>query len=302
VRKILLALALTVVAALLPWQVGHEPEALAASAFVVGRAVIRPTTIAAGQTATVETSVQARADGVVGVEAVITGARGQVVWRHAWPGESFARGQRRSYTATWTVPTDQPPGRYRFGVRVLRADGREIAKSRPTTLTLTAPRGPVRGPANPTPGPTTPTPSPATPTPPPMPAPAPPTYPFAITGSADFAANIAAGLELMKRVSPSDYAVVADNVTEIREGPQNYAWGGSRAIQISAGSARHSRAYAGAIVLHEAVHVRNWFANDLPVFGCEGEAKSLRAQAAYLRKADDPALAAWVESLIGNWC
>ena len=64
-RKILAALALTLVAVLLPWQVGHEPEALAASAFVVGRAVIRPTTIAAGQTATVETSVQARADGVV---------------------------------------------------------------------------------------------------------------------------------------------------------------------------------------------------------------------------------------------
>ena len=34
----------------------------------------------------------------------------------------------------------------------------------------------------------------------------------------------------MKGVSPSDYAVIADNVTEIREGPQNYAWGGSRAI------------------------------------------------------------------------
>ena len=178
---------------------------------------------------------------------------------------------------------------------MLRADGREIARSRSTTLTLTAPRGPVRGPANPTPGPVAPTPSPTPPA-------SPPTYPFAITGSADFAANIVAGLEMMKRVSPSDYAIVADNVTVIREGPQNYAWGGSRSIQISAGSARHSRAYAGAIVLHEAVHVRNWFANDLPVFGCEGEAKSLRAQAAYLHKANDPALAAWVEGLIGNWC
>jgi hypothetical protein len=295
VRKILLALALTLVATLLPWQIGHEPEALAASAFVVGRAVIRPTTIDAGQTATIEASIQARAAGVVAVEAFVTGARGQTVWRRAWPGESFARGQHRPYSATWTVPTDQPPGRYRFGVRVLRVDGRVIATSRTTALTLTAPRGPLAGPANPTPAPSTPTPAPT-------PAPAPPPYPFAITGSAAFAADIAAGLELMKRVSPADYAVIADNVTEIREGPQNYAWGGSRAIQISAGSARHSRAYAGAIVLHEAVHVRNWFANDLPVFGCEGEAKSLRAQAAYLRKADDSALAAWVESLIGNWC
>jgi hypothetical protein len=301
VRKILVALAVVLMGVLLPWQIDYEPEALAASTYTVGRAVIRPTTIVSGQTATVETRIQARAAGVVTVEAMVTGARGLTVWRRAWPGETFARGESRSYSATWTVPTDQPAGRsYRFAVRVLRADGREVAKSQSTTLTLTAPRGPVRGPANPTPGPAAPTPSP-TPTPAPS-APSPPTYPFAITGSADFAANIKAGLELMKRVSPSDYAVIAGNVAEIREGPQNYAWGGSRAIQISAGSARHSRAYAGAIVLHEAVHVRNWFANDLPVFGCEGEAKSLRAQAAYLHKANDPALAAWVESLVGNWC
>ena len=67
---------------------------------------------------------------------------------------------------------------------------------------------------------------------------------------------------MMKRVSPSDYAIVADQ--------------------------------------HEGIAALP--AYDLPVFGCEGEAKSLRAQAAYLHKANDPALAAWVEGLIGNWC
>jgi hypothetical protein len=127
-------------------------------------------------------------------------------------------------------------------------------------------------------------------------------HPVSIIGSSSFITNIRAGLDHMLAVSPADYAVVVGSVLEIKEGPRNIAWADSRSIQISANSAAHSTNYAGAIVVHEAVHVRNWFAGDRPVFGCDGEAKSLRAQADYLELAGDPRLATWVRGLIGTWC
>jgi hypothetical protein len=129
-----------------------------------------------------------------------------------------------------------------------------------------------------------------------------PGFPFAITGSASFVANIRNGLDLMRRESPADYTAVATYVTEIREGPQNWAWGGSSVIQISSSSAAFSRAYAGSIILHEATHVKNWSTNNFPVFGCAGEAKSLAAQADYLARVGDAAMATWVRGLVGSWC
>jgi hypothetical protein len=290
-KRVLVALALTMVALLVPWQAGGEMTALAASGYTVTRAATRPTKAAGGQSVTLEAKVRSRAAGAATVEATVLNARNQVVWHQSWKDQTFARNQTRSYSAAWAVPANLPAGRYRLSARALDSTGRVVGKPRTSTLTITQPRG--NAPAPP-PAPTA--------TPAPTPTPPPPTYPFAITGSATFATNIKAGLEQMKSESPADYAIVANSLTEIREGPQNYAWGGSRSVQISAASAAHSRGYAGSIVLHEAVHVRNWFANDMPVFGCDGEAKSLRAQAAYLRKAGDPGLAAWVESLIGTWC
>ena len=129
-----------------------------------------------------------------------------------------------------------------------------------------------------------------------------PEYPFAITGSETFVGNITAGLELLREQSPAEYQLVAESVTEIKEGPSNYAWGGSRSIQIGTLSASYSPTYAGSIVLHEAVHVNNWFTNNFPVFGCDGEAKSLRAQADYLYRVGDGAMGQWVEGQIGTWC
>lgn len=288
-KSMLTALVVALAGLLLPWQSGDEATVLAASAHAVTRATVQPARLPAGATATIEAGILARKAGTVTVEAMVQAGRGQVVWRQAWTEQTLARGERRAYTAAWTVPPSQPAGHYHLVVRVLNQAGREVAKPRRTVLMLTAERGAAPAP-------------PAAPAPTPTPAPSQAAYPFAITGSPSFVANIQAGLELMQRIAPEDYAIIADNLTEIREGPQNYAWGGSRTVQISAASAGHSRGYAGAIVLHEAVHVRNWFANDQPVFGCEGEAKSLRAQANYLRKAGDPALAAWIESLIGTWC
>ncbi len=60
--------------------------------------------------------------------------------------------------------------------------------------------------------------------------------------------------------------------------------------------------YAGAIGLHEATHVKHWTTNNLPVFGCDGAAKSRRAQADYLYRVGDSSVARWVEGQIGSWC
>jgi hypothetical protein len=127
-------------------------------------------------------------------------------------------------------------------------------------------------------------------------------YPFAITGSATFVSNIRAGLDLMRAAAPTYYNIIAGYVTQIREGAQNYSWGGSTVIQISGASAAISVTYTGSIVLHEADHVKNWFTGNFPVYGCEGEAKSLRVQAAYLYAVGDVGMARWVESQIGVWC
>lgn len=127
------------------------------------------------------------------------------------------------------------------------------------------------------------------------------TYPV-ITGSTTFQEHINAGLNLMRQTAPDDYAVVVSYVDEIREGSQNWAQGGSRTIQITAASAAFSVSYAGAIVLHEATHVKNWMLGDYPVFGCAGEAKSLQAQANYLERVGDLEMANWTRALIGKWC
>jgi hypothetical protein len=123
-----------------------------------------------------------------------------------------------------------------------------------------------------------------------------------VTGSDAFVRGINAALALMRARSPDDFAVVAAYVTAIKEGPTNYSWGGSRIIQIEGRSAVYSLPWAGGSILHEAVHVRNWLTASHPVYGCDGEARSLRAQASYLSKVGDTAGAQYVEQHIGRWC
>src|SRR5688500_9494000 len=83
---------------LIPWHPGHAPATSA----------IKPAPVAAGQTATVSTKVQARVAGTVAVEVTARNAHEQVVWKKTWPTETFGRWQSRSYTADWAVPATQP--------------------------------------------------------------------------------------------------------------------------------------------------------------------------------------------------
>lgn len=111
-----------------------------------------------------------------------------------------------------------------------------------------------------------------------------------------------AALDMMGARSPQDAALVGAWVDEIREGERNWSNGGSRVVEIDPASWGAGPAWAGSSALHEAVHVKNWFTNDFPVYGCAGEEKSLRAQADYLDKVGYGGSAAYVRSLIGVWC
>lgn len=124
---------------------------------------------------------------------------------------------------------------------------------------------------------------------------------FTLVGSASFCKGINDGLYFMIENASLFFAPIAAYVTEIRQGAANYSWGGRTDISISEHSATYSKTYAGSIVLHEAIHVGNWEANNQPVFGIVGEAKSLGVQANYLEAVGDKKKADWVRSLIGTW-
>jgi hypothetical protein len=253
--------------------------------------VVKPAPVAPGQTATVSTKVQARVAGTVAVEATARNAQEQAVWKKTWPTETFSRWQSRSYNATWAVPATQPGGAYTLTVRVT-SGGAAVATPREVTFQVVA-TGDGAEPSTPN--------SPAPPAPTPTPAPI-TSGSVAITGSATFVNAIRSSLDYMKAHSPSHYAIVATYVSEVRESGRNYSTGGSRVVEISSGAVSQSITYRGSLVLHEADHVRNWFTGNFPVFGCDGEAKTLRVQASYLYAVGDTALAQWIESLIGTWC
>jgi hypothetical protein len=249
---------------------------------------ITPARPAPGETVQVALVAQARglvADGgfvSATFVASVVAPDGTTVELERRPNQVFGAWQLRRYTVAWAIPPDRAPAVSTLLLQLLTADGSELARRQEDL--------PVGGGAGP---------------PPPAPEP-PPAIPseghaLAITGSAVFVEQMRAALDLLKATSPADYAVVATYVREIKEGPRSFSWGGSRTIQIGRTNADQP-GYAGSLILHEAVHVKNWFSNDLPVYGCEGEAKSLRAQAAYLRLLGDASMADWVEGLIGSWC
>jgi hypothetical protein len=290
-RIIVTLMVVSITGVLAIWQIGAAPTAVeAASNVVITELAAQPAPVKAGQTLTIATAVQARTRAMATVEVAAVTTQG-AVWRTTWASQRLARGQTQPLTAAWAIPTTLPSDVYTLVVSVRDANGAELARVRELKVQIAPPDAAAPAPA------------------PPDQQQAPPgaaiahaAYPFPITGSASFVNNVVAGLELMRATAPADFEVVRTHVTEIREGPRNWSWGGSRVIQISTTSAAHSRTYAGSIILHEAVHVKNWFTNDLPVFGCDGEAKSLRAQSTYLRAAGDHGMAQWVEGLIGNWC
>lgn len=123
-----------------------------------------------------------------------------------------------------------------------------------------------------------------------------------IIGSATYQNAAKEALDLIKNRAPEDLDPVTKYINEIRESNQNWYWGGNRYIEVASSSMTHSPAWAAGTIVHEATHAKNWFTNNLPVFGCEGEAKSLRAQADFLRKIGEESLARYVESFIEKWC
>lgn len=314
--KLVLMAALVLLALLLPWQLGYDPASLAApTPFTIGWAAIKPAPVAAGAPTTIEARVQARTASSATIEASVLSRSGQVAWQQRWPTQSFKAWENRTLTTTWAVPSSQAAGAYTLRVRVLGSasglsSASELAAPRTATFQITG---------SPAPNPTataTPPPATATATPPQPTATATPRQPTAtatpapgegawyprIVGSAAYQAATRAALDQIRTQAPQDYAVVRQYIDEVRESSRNWYWGGARSIELSTATMTYGTAFAASSVVHEAVHAKNWFTNNFPAFGCEGEAKSLRAQAAYLTRVNQAALARYIESLIGSWC
>jgi hypothetical protein len=174
-------------------------------------------------------------------------------------------------------------------VRQPTSTPRATSTPAPWQLTATARAMPTSTPGAPTSAPATATARlAATPTPVPGQRPT-------ITGSLGFTDRVGEGLDMLARISPADYLTVTEHVTGIRESGRNWSNSGSRVIEITASGVAIGPAYTGSLVLHEAAHLRS------QLWGCTGETRALTEQAAYLRKAGEPDLAAWVESLRGTW-
>lgn len=122
-----------------------------------------------------------------------------------------------------------------------------------------------------------------------------------IKGTLKFTQQIQASLQFIKTNSPQDYSTIAFYTQTIKESHQNYTSSDSLVMQISTSTANYGSNYSSSLILHEAVHWKNWFTRNLPAWGCEGEKKSLRAQADYLRKIKEEDLAKWAESQMGVW-
>jgi hypothetical protein len=295
VRRAILIIGLAVLGLLVPWQLGYDPSLLAATTnYAVGWTTVRPSPVVAGTSARIETRVQARVAGTATVELSARNAQGTVVWQQTWSNQTFGAWQSRTYYADWSVPATQPAGAHTLVVRVLAGSPAAEVTSRTASFSVSG----VVGGAGSTPLAPTATPAPSQPTPTPAPA---SSTPITITGSASYVSNIRAALELMRSKSPADYQMVTTYVREIREG-SNLAYVGAKIIQVSTTSSLSGREWAGGTIVHEATHVMNYQTGNFPYAGCDGEAKSLRAQAAYLNKVGASALAQQVLALIGVWC
>jgi hypothetical protein len=301
VKKVLLIATLALLALLIPGQLGYDPALLAATTdFSIGWTSVSPATVPAGQTAKIDTRVQARVKATVTVEAAITDAAGRVAWQRRWDAQAFNAWQGRAYSALWPVPAAQPAGAYTLAVRVLGPSGEAMSAVRTVAFKVgPAVSGAVLPTATPAPA-TTPAPT-APPAPAPTATPAPNTngHPIRVTGSATFVSQISAALDLMKAKSPADYTTVMGQLQAISEGSSALAWVTSRSIQLSAGDAAGVN-WAGGQIVHETYHVKNYY-EGRAWYGCEGEKNSLRPQADYLDRIGDAATAAYIRSLIGVW-
>lgn len=298
-RRVVVIIGLAVLGLLAPGQLGYDPSLLAATtSYAVGWTTVRPEPVVAGKPARIETRVQAKIAGAATVEATARNAQGAVVWQQTWPNQTFTAWQTRTYSADWPVPATQPAGAYTLVVRVLAGSPAAEGAARTVTFQISSTVGGAG--ATPTPAlrAATATPTPSQATPPPSTT---GSHPITITGSATYVSNIRAALDLMRSKSPADYQMVLAYVREIREG-SNLAYVGAKIIQVSTTSSLSGREWAGGTIVHEAAHIMNYQTGNVPYAGCEGEAKSLRAQAAYLNRVGRSDLAQQVLALVGVWC
>jgi uncharacterized protein YkwD len=163
VTRVLVVL-LTLAALVTPWFVTGDPLALeAASSFSIDRPSASPEPVAPGQQARLAVTVQARGGGLATVIHAVGDAQGREVWRQTWADQLFARQESRTFAADWTAPLAS--GEYTLTVRAVDAAGKDLAKPRSTSLTVSGSEAISTATATPTLAPPTSTPTP-TPVPP----------------------------------------------------------------------------------------------------------------------------------------
>lgn len=333
--KSLVILGLAALGLLIPWQLGYDPAAAAAGSDVtVGWTVVRPGVVPVGQSATLETRVQARVATVAAIEATARDSRGVLVWQYQWPAQAFRPWQNQTYTTRWSVPAGLPAGAYTMTIRALPATAAAppaagaatrpapVAASRSVGFRVAAPAPvpPTATSAPPTATTVAPTATVAPPTAtaapptataaPPTATPAPPTatpdsttrrYPFTVTGSAAFAAKLDDELELIRTSAPDTYAMILEQTTEIAQ-IDSGTWSAPSGRKIAMSLPwMGSRYYAASLLVHEATHIQSFW-SDKPWRGCDGEAISLTAQATFLSRINQPGLTSYARGLIGTWC
>jgi len=126
-------------------------------------------------------------------------------------------------------------------------------------------------------------------------------HPIRVVGSAAYQAAAEVALDQMRWVTPDIYRLVTAELDEIRESDQNWAWGGSRYVEVSMSSMGYGPAFAGSSIYHETLHLYRYRTGQFPAFGCDAESIILAQQAQYLARHGDPGLAQWARSLKGVW-
>ena len=305
-RKAVVIIGLVLAAVLVPWQLGYDPSIFAASTdYTIGWTAMAPAPVVAGNEAKTDTRAGARQRDVT-VEAKVKNAGGQAVWTKSWPNERLNVWQN-NYAAAWPVPSTQAAGAYTLVVSVLPAGGATVAAAgtpAPKTATFTVVRAatsselPTATPRASTPAPTA-TPRTGAPAPTATPVPA-GEHPFAITGSAVYVAKMKAAAACSRRARRRNMPSRPSNVRQIREEGGSVAYVASGVIAVSTGSALFTVNWAASQIVHEANHVKN-YREGRTYYGCQGEANSLRPQAAFLRSIGDAGTAAYVEGMIGVW-
>jgi uncharacterized protein YkwD len=152
--RLLVVLCIALTALVAPWQLAGPPAVEAADlTFAVVSAKVTPTSVAAGETATIEARVQATVAATATIEVVVRDEAGEAVWRQTWDERGFRKRQGRTYRTTWAVPAAQAGGDYRLTARVLDGDGGEVSEPREAPFAVLGPSAPPAEAPSPAPTP-----------------------------------------------------------------------------------------------------------------------------------------------------